>query len=112
MVRSGALTLGAIVMLGGATGARAGDVTRLFDATRSAAAFPSWGQFFQHIPENWSDLPVRVSLSEAVGRNSSLRAVPVDAVVSRAAGPIGALSLYGVDHGKLLSTMTLQTWSS
>ena len=107
------MTLGAIVMLG-ATGARAGDLAGLFDATRSAASFPSWGQVFQHIPQNWSDLPVRFSLSEAVEYNSNMP-VAVDAVVWHAAKPIGAfepISLDRLHYAELQPTMTLQTWSS
>ena len=109
------MTLGATVMLGGATGARAGDLAGLFDATQSAASFPSWGQVLQHIPQNWSDLPVRFSLSEAVGYSSNEPAVAVDAVVWDAAKPIGALEPISLDRlhsAELQPTMTLQTWSS
>lgn len=70
------MALGASVMLGGATGARAGDLAGLFNATQSAASFPPWAQFFQHIPQNWSELPVRFNLSEAVEYNSNARLLP------------------------------------
>jgi hypothetical protein len=98
------LALGASVMLGGATGARAGDLAGLFNATQSAASFPPWAQFFQRIPQNWCELPVRFNLSEAVEYNSNAPAVAADAVVWQAAKPIGAF--------EPKPTMTLQTWSS
>ena len=102
MVRSGALTLGAIVMLGGATGARAGNLKGFFDVTQNAASFSLCGPFFRHIPRNWGDLLAPFNLSEAVGHNSN-GAVPVNGVVSQAGKPIGAfesISLYVVDHGE------------
>jgi hypothetical protein len=91
MVRSGALTLGAIVMLGGATGARAGNPKGFFDATQTASFFPLCGLFFRHIPRNRGDLLAPFNLSEAVGHNSN-KAVPVNGAVSQADEPIGVSS--------------------
>jgi hypothetical protein len=73
MRRSGALTLGAILILGGVTGGR-GD--ELSDAAGSASAgpnsSPSDGFVLPTLPENWSDLPVRLSASESEQYNSNI----------------------------------------
>ena len=108
MIRKGALTLGAVLMLGGVSGARADDLTGLFDATRNAASLPSWGELIQGIPQNWSDLPVRFNLSESIGYNSNVlgNTASASSLLFPASGkPIGAfesISSYG------LSTST--TW--
>ena len=99
MVRGGALTLGTIAMLGGATGARADDSTGLFDAAQSAASLPSWSEFFQGIHQNWSDLPVRFTVSESVGYNSNILANPGNTLLGQTSKPLGAfesISSYGV----------------
>src|SRR5271165_4482050 len=72
MNRGGALTLGAVLMLGGASGARGDDLSSLADATSSAASLPSWGGVFPRLPENWSDLPMQFKLSESAGYNSNV----------------------------------------
>jgi hypothetical protein len=82
MVLGGALTLGAIVMLGGATGARAGDLTGLFDAMQSAAPLSVMGSILSHS-------------SESAERSD-----------------FESTSLYVIERGELEPTMTLQTWSS
>jgi hypothetical protein len=93
MVRSGALTPGAIVMLDGATGARAGNLKGLFDATQSAGSLPLCGPFFQRMPQNCAGLLAPFNLSEAVGHNLN-GAVPVNGVVSQAASRAAPSSLY------------------
>jgi hypothetical protein len=73
MRRGGALTLGAILILGGVTGGR-GD--ELSDAAGSASAGAnsqtSDGFVLPTLPENWSDLPVRLSASESEQYNSNI----------------------------------------
>jgi hypothetical protein len=70
---SGALTLGAILILGGVTGGR-GD--ELSDAAGSGSAgqnSPSADAFaLPTLPENWSDLPVRLTASQSETYNSNI----------------------------------------
>ncbi len=94
MVRSGTLTLGAIVMLGGATGARAGNSKEFFHATQAAACFPFCGPFLSAHSSELGRLAGAL-LSEAFGRNSN-GVVPVNGVESQAAKPIGAYSSISV----------------
>ena len=93
MVRSGALTLGAIVMLDGATGARVGNRKGLFDATQSPGSLLLCGPFFQRMPQDWADLLAPFNLSQAVGHNSN-GAVPVNGVVSQTASRAAPASPY------------------
>jgi hypothetical protein len=73
MRRGGALTLGAILILGGVTGGR-GD--ELSDAAGSASAGAnsqtSDGFVLPTLPENWSDLPVRLSASQSEAYDSNI----------------------------------------
>lgn len=65
MVRSGALTLGAILMLG-AGGVQAQDISALGDAV------PSLAGVLPMLPRNWADLPVTLKASEGVGYDSNI----------------------------------------
>ena len=89
------MTLGAILILGGVTGARG-------DGLSDAAGQGTTGQNSQSsndfvlptLPENWSDLPVRLSASQSVTYNSNIF------------GAINGASLpQGSVHGDLFSTM-------
>jgi hypothetical protein len=73
MRRSGALTLGAVLMLGGATGGRGDELSDSVGASGS----PASGFSLPALPGNWSDLPVRLTASESVGYNSNIFAVPI-----------------------------------
>src|SRR5271165_7019124 len=84
MVRGGALTLGAVLMLGVASGARAQDLSAL-----GAAAQPSLAGVLPNLPQNWSDLPLQLSVSEAAGYNSNITNTPSHSVIS-IRGPVGA----------------------
>ena len=65
MRRSGALTLGAVLMLGGVTGGRGQELSGA--VTSSGPSFPSFdGVVLPTLPENWSDLPVRLTASQSV----------------------------------------------
>ena len=72
MVRGGALTLGAVLMLGVASGARAQDLSAL-----GAAAQPSLAGVLPDLPQNWSDLPLQLSVSEAAGYNINIFNRPI-----------------------------------
>ena len=60
MFRGGALTLGAVLMLGGASGVEGQDLSA-FDK----AAAPSFVGVLPNLPQNWSDLPLQLKASEA-----------------------------------------------
>ena len=94
MRRSGALTLGAVLMLGGVSGGRG-------DELSGSVGAPSPGGFaLPALPAdwNWSELPVRLTASEAVSYNSNIFALPIGAFVPRG-GPQGdftSTSSYGL----------------
>jgi hypothetical protein len=71
MFRSGALTLGAVLMLGGVSGVQGQD----FSAFDTAAA-PSFVGVLPNLPQNWSDLPFQFKGSEAAGYNSNILNTP------------------------------------
>src|SRR5579871_4231992 len=75
MRRSGVLALGAVLMLGGVIGGRGDELS----GSVGASATPPSGGF--SLPDlspdwNWSDLPVKLSASEAVSYNSNIFAIP------------------------------------
>jgi hypothetical protein len=75
MRRSGALTLGAVLMLGGVTGGWGDELSGSV-----GAGGPSSGGFsLPALPDewNWSDLPVRLSASESVSYNSNIVSLPI-----------------------------------
>ena len=96
MVRRGALTLGAVLMLGGVIGARGDDLSGI-GATSDGGAFPSWNGVFPRLPENWSDLPLRLKVSESVGYNSNVLSVPtnVPGTSGLSQGDFQSVSTYG-----------------
>jgi hypothetical protein len=91
MRRSGALTLGAVLMLGGVTGGWGDELSGSV-----GAGVPSSGGFsWPTLPDewNWSDLPVRLSASESVSYNSNILALP-----------IGTSATNGLPQGDFTST--------
>ncbi len=98
MIRRGALTLGAVLILGVGAGARGEDLSGPADAALSAGALPSWNGIFPRLPENWSDLPVQFKVSESVGYNSNIlglpNSFPVFGGLSR--GDFQSISSFGV----------------
>jgi hypothetical protein len=98
MFRSGALTLGAVLMLGGVSGVQGQDLSAF-----GAAAAPSFVGVLPNLPQNWSDLPMQFKASEAVGYDSNILNTPTQtgAVASNlliGRGPIAAfesISDYG-----------------
>ena len=95
MRRSGALTLGAVLMLGGATSGR-GD--ELSDAAGPGSAGQNAPSAFAlpTLPENWSDLPVRLTASQSEAYNSNIFGAAV-----------GVPLPPGSAHGDLISTTQL-----
>ena len=61
------MTLGAILMLGGAGGAMAEDVSSLW-----AGAVSGFDGVLPSMPQNWSDLPFTVSAEQAVSYNTNI----------------------------------------
>jgi hypothetical protein len=78
MRRSGALTLGAVLMLGGVTGGR-GD--ELSDSVGLGASSSSGAFVLPSLPENWADMPFQMTANEVVSYNSNIFAAPTNAVL-------------------------------
>jgi hypothetical protein len=77
MRRSGALTLGVILTLGGATGGRGQELSGSV-AEASATSWPSPGGLaLPALPENWADLPFRLTASQTTSYNSNINAIPL-----------------------------------
>ena len=78
MRRSGALTLGVVLTLGGVTGGRGQELS----GSLAAASAPSSGGFvLPALPENWADLPFTLSASQTVSYNSNINALPLGSAV-------------------------------
>jgi hypothetical protein len=74
MRRSGALTLGVVLTLGAVTGGRGQDLS----GSVTSANGSSFGGFaLPSVPENWADLPVKLTASQTVSYNSNLSGFPV-----------------------------------
>jgi Putative beta-barrel porin 2 len=74
MRRSGALTLGVVLTLGAVTGGRGQDLS----GSVTAANGSSFGGFaLPSVPENWADLPVKLTASQTVSYDSNLSGFPV-----------------------------------
>src|SRR5579863_9570485 len=72
MRRSGALTLGAVLMLGGVTSGWGDELSS--SLSPGGIALPS-------LPENWADLPVRLTASESISYNNNIFSVPIGTVL-------------------------------
>jgi Putative beta-barrel porin 2 len=82
MRRSGALTLGVVLTLGAVTGGRAQDLS----GSVTSASGSSFGGFaLPSMPENWADLPMRLTASQTVTYNSNLNGFPIGVA------PLGAV---------------------
>jgi hypothetical protein len=74
MRRSGALTLGVVLTLGGVTGGRGQELS----GSLAAANTPSLGGFvLPPLPENWADLPFTLNASQTESYNSNINGVPL-----------------------------------
>jgi hypothetical protein len=78
MRRSGALALGAVLMLGGVTGGR-GD--ELSDSVGVGDAASSGGFVLPTLPENWADMPFRLTASQSVSYNNNIFSLPAGAAL-------------------------------
>src|SRR6478752_8607449 len=86
MRRSGALTLGVLLTLGAVTGGRGQEL--------SGSVTPGSGVILPTIPENWADLPFKLTASQTVSYNSNVNAIPIG----------GSSALPGVVLGDFTST--------
>jgi hypothetical protein len=89
MRRSGALALGAVLMLGGVTGSRGDELS---------SSLSSGGFALPALPENWADLPVHLTASESIGYNSNIFSVPIGTVLpnDEPRGDFTSTSSYGI----------------
>jgi Putative beta-barrel porin 2 len=76
MRRSGALTLGMVLTLGAVTGGRAQDLS---GSVTSANGSSFGGLALPSIPDNWSDLPVKLTASQNVSYDSNINGFPIGA---------------------------------
>src|SRR5271166_3839937 len=94
MRRSGALTLGAVLMLGGVSDGQGQELSGAVGAAPTGANFPSPdGVVLPTLPENWSDLPVRLTATQSVAYNSNIFGVAT-----------GFALPPGSSHGDFIST--------
>ena len=74
MRRSGALTLGVVLTLGGVTGGRGQELS----GSLATANTPSLGGFvLPALPENWADLPFTLNASQTESYDSNINAIPL-----------------------------------
>jgi hypothetical protein len=74
MRRSGALTLGVVLTLGAVTGGRGQELS---SSVTPATGFMTDGLALPAVPENWSDLPFKLTASQTVSYNSNVSSFPV-----------------------------------
>ena len=70
------MTLGAILMLGGATSGRGEDLSGSVTDASSASAGSLGGFTLPSLPQNWADSPIKLTAYEFLGYNSNIFAVP------------------------------------
>ncbi len=67
------MTLGAVLMLGGVTGGRGDELSGAAGSGSAGPSSPPSDNFIlPTLPENWSDLPVRLTASESEAYNSNI----------------------------------------
>ena len=72
------MTLGVVLTLGGVTGGRGQELS----GSVAAASEPSLGGVaLPSLPENWADLPFRLTASQTLSYNSNINAIPIAQVV-------------------------------
>src|SRR3984957_18214846 len=105
MRRSGALTLGVVLTLGAVTGGRAQDLS----GSVTAANGSSFGGFaLPSVPENWADLPVKLTASQTVSYNSNLSGFPVGvATPGQVLGDFNSTTNFGVSTTANVSSQQL-----
>ena len=93
MIRIGGLTLGGLLLLGGANLVHADDLYAT-DAPSELSVSPTMYGVFSRVPENWSDLPLQLKLQEKTGYNSNILNTPLtgsSAVTTFFGHPVGSL---------------------
>lgn len=98
MRRSGALTLALVLTLGAVTGGRGQELS---GSVTPANGSPFGGLALPSIPQNWADLPFKLTASETVSYNSNINSLPIGFVNPRG-GPQGdftATSNFGFSTG-------------
>jgi hypothetical protein len=78
MRRSGALTLGVVLTLGAVTGSRGQELSGSVTPASGGVVLPA-------VPENWADLPFRLTASQVVSYNSNISSFPIGVA------PVGAV---------------------
>jgi hypothetical protein len=76
MRRSGAFTLAAVLTLGAVTGGRGQELS---DSVTPASRPPFDGFVLPSVPENWADLPFKLTASQTVSYNSNVNSFPIGA---------------------------------
>ncbi len=67
------MTLGAVLMLGGVSDGQGQELSGVATGTSNGASSPSFdAPVLPTLPENWSDLPVRLTASQSVAYNSNI----------------------------------------
>jgi hypothetical protein len=90
MRRSGALTLGVVLTLGAVTGSRGQELS-------SSVTPASGGVVLPAVPENWADLPFRLTASQVVSYNSNISSFPIGvAPVGAVVGDFNTTTNFGV----------------
>src|SRR5271170_4901475 len=74
MRRSGALTLGAVLMLGGITGGRGDQLSS--SVGLGGGSSPGGGFALPTLPENWSDMPFQLTASQSTSYNNNILSLP------------------------------------
>ncbi len=86
-------TLAGILLLGGGSLAQADDLYAT-DAPSVMSVAPAMYGVFSRVPENWSDLPVRLTFQERAGYNSNILNTPLTksgAATANFGQPLGSL---------------------
>ncbi len=74
MRRSGAFTLAAVLTLGAVTGGRGQELSSSVTPSNGS---PFDGLVLPSVPENWSDLPFKLTASQVVSYNSNVSSFPI-----------------------------------
>ena len=74
MRRSGAFTLAVVLTLGAVTGGRGQELSSSVTAANGSLD----GFVLPSVPENWADLPFKLTASQTVSYNSNISSFPVD----------------------------------
>jgi Putative beta-barrel porin 2 len=105
MRRSGAFTLGVVLTLGAVTGSRGQELS---GSVTSASGSPFDGFALPSVPENWADLPVKLTASQTVSYNSNLNAFPIGvALPGQVVGDFTSSTNFGISTRANLSGQQL-----